>query len=76
LAGALPVWPHSRSWGYAPTSVVTILLVIFLIWALAEERPLFRRSAGDDIQAGVEDLGRDIKEAGRDVSSSIRRTVE
>ncbi|MDO8580924.1 MAG: DUF3309 family protein, partial [Candidatus Omnitrophota bacterium] len=34
LAGALPAWPHSRSWGYAPTGVLTLLLVVFLIWAI------------------------------------------
>ena len=35
LIGALPSWPYSRSWGYAPTGtlglivVVVILLVVF-----------------------------------------------
>jgi hypothetical protein len=76
LAGILPVWGHSRSWGYGPTGVLALLLVVFLIWAVAEERPLFRRSAGDDIESAAQDAGRDIKEAGRDVADSIRRTVD
>ena len=31
LIGALPAWPHSRSWGYAPSGVVGLILVIVLI---------------------------------------------
>lgn len=32
--GAIPAWPHSRSWGYAPTSTLTIVLVVLLILVL------------------------------------------
>ncbi|HEX7933535.1 MAG TPA: DUF3309 family protein [Paraburkholderia sp.] len=34
LIGALPTWPHSRSWGYAPTGglgVVVIVVIVLLI---------------------------------------------
>jgi hypothetical protein len=31
LVGALPTWPHSRSWGYAPTGVLGTILIIVLI---------------------------------------------
>lgn len=31
LVGALPSWPHSRSWGYAPTGILGTVLVIVLI---------------------------------------------
>jgi hypothetical protein len=34
LIGALPSWPHSRSWGYGPTGglgVVVIILVVLLL---------------------------------------------
>jgi hypothetical protein len=31
LIGALPTWPHSRSWGYAPTGIVGTILIIVLI---------------------------------------------
>ncbi|OFE13114.1 DUF3309 domain-containing protein [Pseudohongiella acticola] len=34
LVGALPAWPHSRSWGYAPTGVLGTVLVIVLILVL------------------------------------------
>lgn len=34
LVGALPAWPHSRSWGYAPVSVGGIVLVLFVVWLL------------------------------------------
>jgi hypothetical protein len=34
LLGALPTWPHSRSWGYAPSGglgLVALVLVILLL---------------------------------------------
>jgi hypothetical protein len=31
LLGALPRWSHSRSWGYAPTGGVGLILVIVVI---------------------------------------------
>jgi len=31
LLGALPVFPHSRSWGYAPGGLLGLLLVIVLV---------------------------------------------
>ncbi|PLC51096.1 DUF3309 domain-containing protein [Pollutimonas subterranea] len=31
LIGVLPSWPHSRSWGYAPTGGIGLLLVILLV---------------------------------------------
>jgi len=31
LIGAFPTWPHSRSWGYAPTGVLGLLLLVVLI---------------------------------------------
>lgn len=34
LIGALPTWPHSRSWGYGPTGGIGLILVILLILIL------------------------------------------
>jgi hypothetical protein len=34
LVGALPAWPHSRSWGYYPTGGLGIVLVIVLVLLL------------------------------------------
>ena len=34
LVGALPAWPHSRSWGYYPSSGLGLILVIVLIIVL------------------------------------------
>lgn len=31
LLGALPRWPHSRSWGYAPSGLITVLLIVLLV---------------------------------------------
>ena len=73
VLGSLPTWPHSKSWGYAPTGVLTVLLVIFLIWALAGGRPLFRSSG--NIENAVQEAGQDIKAAGRDVADSVKDAV-
>jgi len=32
--GALPRWSHSRSWGYAPTGGVGVILVVVVILLL------------------------------------------
>ncbi|MEZ5828886.1 MAG: DUF3309 family protein [Hyphomicrobiales bacterium] len=34
LLGAVPAWPYSRGWGYGPSGVVGLILVILLILAL------------------------------------------
>ena len=31
LVGALPSWPHSRSWGYGPTGGIGLVLLIIII---------------------------------------------
>lgn len=31
LIGALPTWPHSAHWGYAPSGVLGTVLIILLI---------------------------------------------
>ena len=34
LVGALPTWPHSRSWGYYPSGGLGTVLLIVLILVL------------------------------------------
>ena len=34
LFGAIPTWPHSRSWGYGPSGVVGLILVVLVILLL------------------------------------------
>lgn len=34
LLGAIPVWPHSRSWGYAPSGGLGLILLIVLVVVL------------------------------------------
>ncbi|HJV01235.1 MAG TPA: DUF3309 family protein [Burkholderiaceae bacterium] len=34
LLGALPTWPHSRGWGYYPSGIVGLVVVILLILLL------------------------------------------
>lgn len=34
LLGAIPAWPHSRNWGYAPSGTVGLILLILVILLL------------------------------------------
>lgn len=31
LLGALPTWPYSRAWGYGPSGLTLVLLVILVV---------------------------------------------
>ena len=31
LIGAVPAWPYSRSWGYAPSGFVGVLLLVIVV---------------------------------------------
>ncbi|WP_285907776.1 DUF3309 family protein [Pseudodesulfovibrio pelocollis] len=31
LLGVIPVWPHSRSWGYVPGSALGIIAIVVLV---------------------------------------------
>ena len=35
LIGALPSWPHSRSWGYYPSGGLGLVVIILIILLLA-----------------------------------------
>jgi len=34
LVGAIPTWPHSRSWGYYPSGGLGLILLILIILLL------------------------------------------
>ena len=34
LVGALPTWPHSKSWGYYPSGGIGLVLLILIILVL------------------------------------------
>ena len=34
LIGALPSWPHSRSWGYYPSGTLGIVVIILIVLVL------------------------------------------
>ena len=65
IVGAWPAWSYSKPWGYAPTGILTLVLIIFLVWAIAGGRPLFRHS-----------MGQDMRETGRGVAADIRHAVQ
>ena len=35
LIGAIPSWPHSKSWGYAPSGVVGVVLIVVIVLLVA-----------------------------------------
>jgi hypothetical protein len=39
LLGALPSWPYSRGWGYGPSGLVGLVLVVVILMALLGRMP-------------------------------------
>ena len=34
LLGAIPTWGHSRSWGYGPSGILGLVLVVIIVMVL------------------------------------------
>jgi hypothetical protein len=34
LLGMVPIWPYSRGWGYGPSGILGLALIVFLILLL------------------------------------------
>jgi hypothetical protein len=34
LVGAIPAWPHSRGWGYAPSGLLGVVVVVLIVLLL------------------------------------------
>jgi Protein of unknown function (DUF3309) len=34
LVGAVPSWPHSRSWGYGPSGILGVVLIVVIVLLL------------------------------------------
>jgi drug/metabolite transporter superfamily protein YnfA len=34
VVAILPTWPHSNAWGWGPSGVGGVLLVLFVVWLL------------------------------------------
>ena len=35
LLGVMPSWPHSRSWGYYPSGVIGLVLLVLVVLILS-----------------------------------------
>ena len=35
LIGAIPAWPYSRGWGYGPSGILGVVLIVVLILVLS-----------------------------------------
>ena len=38
LLGAIPTWPHSRGWGYGPSGLVGVLVIVLIVLLLSGYR--------------------------------------
>ena len=34
LVGVFPVWPHATNWGYGPSSIVGVIVIILVVLLL------------------------------------------
>lgn len=34
IFGAIPIWPYSRGWGYGPSGILGVILIVLLIMFL------------------------------------------
>ncbi len=34
LVGAFPAWPYSMHWGYAPSGLLSVLLIVLVVLAI------------------------------------------
>jgi Protein of unknown function (DUF3309) len=34
LIGVIPTWPHSRSWGYAPSGLLGLVVIVIIVLVL------------------------------------------
>ena len=34
LVGVLPAWPHSSSWGYGPTGIAGVIVLVLIVLLL------------------------------------------
>jgi len=35
LVGAFPTWPHSRNWGYGPSGVTGLIVLVLVVMLLS-----------------------------------------
>jgi hypothetical protein len=35
LVGAFPSWPYSRAWGYGPSGLLSVLLIVLIVLMLS-----------------------------------------
>ncbi len=46
MIGSTPRWPHSREWGYMPSTILLIFLILFLVMWMAGWTPLWMHHGG------------------------------
>ena len=34
LIGAIPTWPHSKSWGFAPSGLLGVVVIVIIVMLL------------------------------------------
>ncbi|MEK6303808.1 MAG: DUF3309 domain-containing protein [Acidobacteriota bacterium] len=44
LLGAVPRWPHSKNWGYGPSGLLGVVLLVIIVLALVGRQGPNRRT--------------------------------
>ena len=73
IVGAVPTWPYSRSWGYGPSGLLVVLLVVAFIWAANGGH--VNRSSGDRLSSDMQKVGDDMRDVGQKTADSLRNVV-
>jgi hypothetical protein len=88
LLGSLPTWPYSREWGYGPSSILTVLGVLLLLWVFFgnSDARHFRGSGSDysrpaahgdgDIKGAAQEVGDGLRDAGQDLKRSVHDATQ
>jgi hypothetical protein len=72
VVGALPNWPYSRSWGYAPSGLVTVVAVVLLLWVFMGRSNGRGGDLAGDLRATGRDLTREVRHTGEEAKDSMR----
>ena len=59
LIGAIPSWPHSRSWGYGPSGglgLLLLILVVLMVMGRIRERVRFEPVRGLQLFSAIDGL--------------------
>ncbi len=72
VLGALPTWSHSRSWGYAPSGGLGLVVLVLVVVLSYRQIIKAYQSGGGDYEVASKNLG---EKAGLVVASALLGTM-